>query len=679
MKTFFLTTILVAYYTATLHAQTGMNADGRMEFFALGGDKAVWHKWQSSANGGWGEWASLGGTDLRQITTGNNADGRLELIALGGDKAVWHIWQSTPNGGWGGWSALGGTDIQQIITGNNADGRMEIFALGGDGQVWHKWQLVANGGWSEWASLGGTDLLQITVGKNADGRLEVFALGGDKAVWHKWQSSPNGRWGEWALLGGTDLRQVSVGKDADGRMEVFALGGDGAVWHKWQLTANGGWGEWASLGGKDLQQVVVGNNADGRLEVFALGGDGAVWHTWQANPGGGWGGWFSLSGMNLQQITVGNNADGRLEVFALGGDKALWHKWQSSPNGSWGEWASLNGTDLQLIANITDKDHDRINDRYEQKLLKKFRPYYKFSNDGGVDDQRPADAKWFVQHSELFDHHTEQGTPVFAVEQLRADPSLILKATSIGTSDVRFKRDKSDYYLNIYNDFRGGDPDWNHIMSSAVGLYGHVSPLYEDVNNLHTITGYKIEYWQFYAHDNAGAGPLSIHEGDWEGVQLIVENDGNTIRTIIHNIHNIQVRFEMRLGKQFDMGNGVFEFRGINSPKLDVDANMYNDIVQNSLVRLFCEKGECTHPVVYIEHGGHASWPTEYWSWPFVDNHNGSSYSYLVATPPNLGEIGYPDPGCPGADLVLHFNGHWGAYGDGPEGPTVKANQWGKK
>jgi hypothetical protein len=255
MTMFFLVVMIVTFCSMRLNGQVGVNADGRLELFVLGGDKGAWHKWQSTPNGGWGEWSSLGGTDLQQIAVGNNADRRLEVFALGGDKRVWHAWQSTPNGGWGEWSSLGGTDLQQIAVGNNADGRLELFALGGDKGVWHKWQSTPNGGWGEWSSLGGTDLQRIAVGHNADGRLELFALGGDKGVWHKWQSTPNGGWGEWSSLGGTDLQQIAVGNNADGRLELFSLGGNKGAWHKWQSTPNGGWGEWSSLGGTDLQQI----------------------------------------------------------------------------------------------------------------------------------------------------------------------------------------------------------------------------------------------------------------------------------------------------------------------------------------------------------------------------------------------------------------------------------------
>ncbi|MFK4581697.1 hypothetical protein [Bradyrhizobium ottawaense] len=38
-----------------------------------------------------------------------NSDGRLEVFARGTDKALWHIWQDKPHAGpWSGWASLGG-------------------------------------------------------------------------------------------------------------------------------------------------------------------------------------------------------------------------------------------------------------------------------------------------------------------------------------------------------------------------------------------------------------------------------------------------------------------------------------------------------------------------------------------------------------------------------------------
>src|SRR5258705_9149579 len=67
MTMFFLLVMIITFCSLRLSGQVGVNADGRLELFVLGGDKGAWHKWQSTPNGGWGEWSSLGGTDLQQI------------------------------------------------------------------------------------------------------------------------------------------------------------------------------------------------------------------------------------------------------------------------------------------------------------------------------------------------------------------------------------------------------------------------------------------------------------------------------------------------------------------------------------------------------------------------------------------------------------------------------------
>jgi len=310
---------------------------GRMEVFARGTDKAVWHLWQTAPSNGWSSWASLGGwVDI--IRSARNADGRLEVFARGSDKAVWHRWQTAPNNGWSEWESLGGW-VDLIEIGQNRDGRLEIFARGSDGALWHRWQTAPSNGWSGWASLGGW-IDRLSVGQNQDGRLEVFARGGDGALWHKWQTAPDNGWSGWGSLGGW-IDMLDVGRNQDGRLEVFARGSDAALWHIWQTAPNGAWSAWNSLGGW-IDQIAVGQNQDGRLEVFARGADKAVWHRWQTAPNNGWSGWNSLGGC-VDRLFVNNNADGRMELFARGSDNALWHRWQTAPNNDWGDWASLGG------------------------------------------------------------------------------------------------------------------------------------------------------------------------------------------------------------------------------------------------------------------------------------------------------------------------------------------------
>jgi len=97
------------------------NADQRLELFAVGSGDLLWHIWQlappqTGQSASWSNWENLHGPFNAQLdlgiaspVVGHNADGRLEVFAIGPDKALWHIWQTAPNNGWSSWSSLGGT------------------------------------------------------------------------------------------------------------------------------------------------------------------------------------------------------------------------------------------------------------------------------------------------------------------------------------------------------------------------------------------------------------------------------------------------------------------------------------------------------------------------------------------------------------------------------------------
>jgi hypothetical protein len=78
----------------------GQNADGRLEVFVRGNDRALYHRWQVAPGGAWSGWAALNGASTSDISVARNTDGRLELFTLGMDKALWHRWQTAPSGGW---------------------------------------------------------------------------------------------------------------------------------------------------------------------------------------------------------------------------------------------------------------------------------------------------------------------------------------------------------------------------------------------------------------------------------------------------------------------------------------------------------------------------------------------------------------------------------------------------
>ncbi len=267
-----------------------------------------------------------------------------------------------------------------------------------------------------------------------------------------------------------------------------------------------------------------------------------------------------------------------------------------------------------------------------------------------------------------------------------SNSELIVNAMSKGkSSSTSASQQKSGFYLNLGNPHRHGEPNWSVIETQATGLYGHVAALHENASSPPKLTAYKIEYWQLYAYDavpgQTDCNKISnSHEGDWVGVELVVEPDQHTIRRVRHNIHSASVTFDLSQGSPVDIGNSVREYRGKGTGKpysgyidLNVKGPAGIGWAQNNLVRFFCDRDGCTHPLVYIEHGGHEAWPTEHWNWPVVYAHNGDSpHQYLVATPKNVGEIGHPMPGCLDCKLVVGYNGHWGACGsDPPEGPPV--------
>jgi hypothetical protein len=313
----------------------GKNADGRQEAFVLGGDQAIYHRWETSPGGDWSAWASLGGHDLRlPLRVASTADGRIQLHALGDDRRIYYRGQTAPNGDWIDWSLLGGTAVKDFAVNRNGDGRLEVVAVWDDGALHHAWQEAPNGGWSDWASLVGHDLHgEVALGQNADDRLEAFAIGGDGVVYHRWQLGPNARggWSDWSGLGDPSLPPIAdlaVANGADGRLFLFLMRSDGALSYWAQVAPNGGWAAPAHLGGHDLRwPCAIGRNPDGRLEVFVIGGDLQVYNRWQTEPAGpdAWSDWVGLGGRQIHAgIGLGTDPAGDLELFVIGGDGKLY-------------------------------------------------------------------------------------------------------------------------------------------------------------------------------------------------------------------------------------------------------------------------------------------------------------------------------------------------------------------
>lgn len=250
-----------------------VNDDGRLEAFVLNNissGNTLWHIWQVAPNGSWSTWASLGNPPGADIISpplaSQNKDGRLEAFAIDTNGALWHIWQTTPGGTWGNWFSSGGParsnpNRTSAFIRKNDDGRLEVFVMiesadepfgtNVNTTLWHIWQVAPNGTWSGWASLGSPTPTSVvsapSVRKNQDGHLEAFVISSDGALWHIWQTTPGGTWGNWFSLGTPSssvnaLGDPFVSENDDGRLEAFAVGSDDALWHTWQVTPGGNWG-----------------------------------------------------------------------------------------------------------------------------------------------------------------------------------------------------------------------------------------------------------------------------------------------------------------------------------------------------------------------------------------------------------------------------------------------------
>src|SRR5262249_55344579 len=88
---------------------------------------------------------SLGGDVSADPTVGVNADGRLEVFAVGTKGNMVTTFQTAPNGGWSDWFSLGGNLDGRPAAAQNEDGRIEVFARSAGGDMVHAWQDAPNG------------------------------------------------------------------------------------------------------------------------------------------------------------------------------------------------------------------------------------------------------------------------------------------------------------------------------------------------------------------------------------------------------------------------------------------------------------------------------------------------------------------------------------------------------
>jgi hypothetical protein len=298
---------------AALSISSALDANGNLDEYAIGTNKAVYYQSQAS-DGTWSGWIGLGG-DVLSISAIRDSGGDMDVFAIGANKAVYYRSQ-TPTGAWSGWIRLGGT-VLSTSTSLDAKGDMDVMAIGTNHAVYYQSQ-ASNGAWSGWRLLGG-DVLSVSAGRDRNGNLDVFAIGTNHAVYYQSQLS-TGAWSGWIGLGGW-VQSLTTAVDGNGDLDVFAIGGGQVPYYRSQLP-NGQWTHWTSLGGAVLSLSAT-LDANGDLVLFGIGTDQAVYY--QVLPANGaWSGWVGLGG-GVLSISATCDNHGNPEVFAIGTDQAVYY------------------------------------------------------------------------------------------------------------------------------------------------------------------------------------------------------------------------------------------------------------------------------------------------------------------------------------------------------------------
>ncbi|MEO6719496.1 MAG: hypothetical protein ABIN67_03980 [Ferruginibacter sp.] len=428
----------------------------------------------------------------------------------------------------------------------------------------------------------------------------------------------------------------------------------------------------------------------------------------------------------VPQIAPGENFSSEFHTYALPpGAYELYFTYSKkgstgfpNPGGGFQYKDSIISEDLFYYfvpPDLVDNDLDSIDDREEKRLLDKYSPFYSFSKEGDTEEQYlPTDVLTYIRGSRLIQGTDEDGAPIqltnFALAQNPHALLFSIPTSAHPTSSSLMTNAKNlptTYHIDPADQVRKGS-SWEECKNQRnIGLYGHVVPYNEssgqkDVHDLfmpNAKTFYKIEYWQFFGYNSANPNPdLADHEGDWTSVQLLYDphpgNGEDSIVSVFHYVHGLEFRFDMSAKTKDTTAGTIREITGanarfnpdINIIKLGPNKNFVKsddfDQTQNNIVRFKQDPAtlKYTHPIVYIEYGTHEFYPSEYWKYSQAPNHDGTgTREYFCAVPPNLGEVEHLLPEYEGADIIMHFNGSWGAFSsqnnDPGPGPSLHA-QW---
>jgi len=197
-----------------------LDPESVIHLFARGVEGSMWMMTQKLEDDGslsWVSWVksenSVYLSSSATIVAELNAQGLIEVFARGGDKALWHTRQTVNDERgviWSPWKSLGGIFSSAAATAINSDSLLTIYGRGPEKGVWYKQQAhhpvdSPSDAWSKWTPLGGRFSASADVTLDSRGYVNVFGRGLDRGVWHRGQMYSNrtvGFFGPWTNMGG---------------------------------------------------------------------------------------------------------------------------------------------------------------------------------------------------------------------------------------------------------------------------------------------------------------------------------------------------------------------------------------------------------------------------------------------------------------------------------------------
>ena len=165
---------------------------------------------------------------------------------------------------------------------------------------------------------------------------------------------------------------------------------------------------------------------------------------------------------------------------------------------------------------LQDEDKDNLDDRVEQRIAERYSPIIYHSS---AETNFPTNVDWFLTKTSLmfYDDGCEPDKHLL----IKLSPSqrdLLSYVQSEGCDNykipvfsnrIRSKNKQYTFYLkDVHEQWRKGSLDTRYWTT-----YFHAFP--------NDIGGVTIQYWRFYAYNDAA----NNHGGDWEGIFLVLDKE----------------------------------------------------------------------------------------------------------------------------------------------------------